>query len=247
MIPPVPPGLADGPPRGDPRGTAAERLLVVGAMASSVLGDLGDVFTAVMGFAQLLGGEVASRTPAGSYARHIWHAGRRGQALAERLVGYARSAGGGPARVDLRGVVDVAVDLARPLLGRRVRLCVEHAPGDLSVWADPDDLEQVVLALLLNARDGLPSGGRLEVRTQRRPPAPDGAPAAAALWVRDHGLARASDAPSAEALDEGHGGPESLVALRRLAALLRRNGGRLEASADALRGHGYEVRLPCAA
>ena len=225
----------------EPRGTAAERLLVVGALASSLVHDLRDVLTALMGFAQLLGDEVAPRTPAGAYARHILRAGQHGQVLTERLAGYARRGRGGRARLDLRGVVDVAVDLARPLLGRRVRLCVEHAPGDLAVWADPDDLEQVVLTLVLNARDALPVGGRIGLTTERLAPRDGEVEGGVALRIEDNGLALAPEAlaPSTE--------PTGALSLRRLDALLRRNGGRLLASTDPVGGNRFELRLPFAA
>lgn len=148
--------------------TGVEHLLLLGALTGSVLNTLRDALTAVMGFAQLLEGEVAVASPPGRYARHIRSAGERGKRVLDCLAWHLGGGEAQRAHTDLRHVVERVVDLARPLLGPGVRVVVEHGAGGaggLEVGFDPDLLAEVLLAVLFASRARLRGGGRLLLRT----------------------------------------------------------------------------------
>jgi hypothetical protein len=138
--------------------------------------------------------------------------------------------------VDLRGVAAAALDVARPLLGRRVRVRLEHSPGDLAAWADPDDLEQVALVLLLGAAEALPAGGLITLATGPRAREGGAARGEVALVVAYE--RRVPDGGTTWAADP---------VLARVDGLLRRHGGRLLAQRDSEAAHRLEARLPRAA
>ena len=228
-----------------PRGAAADRLLAVGAMSSASMRDLRNVLCAVIGFAQLLQDELAPGSPAGVYARQIASAGTYGTAMADRLLAYVERGPAGRGRVDLRGVVDSTVELVRHLIGRHIRLTVHHAAGDLPVVGDPCELEQVVLTLVLNARDAMPAGGHL-ILTTRRSTGPGAASGDAdvpwaLLSVHDTGVPLAPDAIESSAEDL-----RPILNLATLKGLVLRNGGMLRVAPPGEEGNSFEVYLPAA-
>jgi signal transduction histidine kinase len=90
----------------------------------------------------------------------------KGSVLATRLVQYSRAHEIQTRIVQIDDIVNVALELTRPLLRNRIRVKTELAPGLPAVEADPARLEQVLVNLILNALDAMPDEGELTVRTE---------------------------------------------------------------------------------
>lgn len=230
-------GTLHGPHEADdgtPRGAGTARLLSLGALTSGMLRDFNNVMCAVIGFAQLLHQELSPSSSAAGFARQILRAGSYGNRMSERLLEYAERQCEGPVTLDLRCVIDQACDLVRHLVGGHIRLVVEHPPSALSVRADPADLEYVVIALLLGARDAMPTGGHLQVHT--RPvtdPETEDLPASGA-WVHvslnDTGIPPGPDAPG-------------LLLVRQL---VEQQGGVFRTEPRGDEGNAFDIFLPAA-
>ena len=172
----------------------SQRLEAVGRLAGGVAHDFNNVLTVVLGNAQTL----AATMPAGpaiDRLRDIVAAGERAASLTQQLLAFSRKQAMQFRNVDLNAVVKDFERIVRRLLDPSVTLRLDLDPGVGVVRADVVQLEQVVLNLVVNARDGLPRGGTIEILTRRESlTAPDdrganeGACDYAVLTVKDDGI-----------------------------------------------------------
>lgn len=171
-----------GPQRRVERALAeAQRMDSLGVLAGGVAHDFNNLLTTILGNCSMLKCEVDSHGDARQTIELIEEATHRGAAISGRLLSFARGGMTSFAPFDLASVAVDAVALARASLPDGVRLSVNLPPEPLIVDGDHGQLEQVVLNLLLNARDALQGSGDLTLQVARE----DGR---AILRVRDDGL-----------------------------------------------------------
>jgi two-component system cell cycle sensor histidine kinase/response regulator CckA len=146
----------------------AQKMEVVGRLAASMAHDFNNLLTAVSAFAQF----ALEGTPEGSPVRddleQIVHAIERGTAVTRRLLAFSRTDSVTAQPVDLNRLFSDLKGLLERVLGEDVRLDLELAPRLWPVDADPGLIEQVVLNLVINARDAMPEGGLLRITTANR-------------------------------------------------------------------------------
>jgi two-component system cell cycle sensor histidine kinase/response regulator CckA len=144
---------------------AARRLETVGRLAGGVAHDFNNLLTAILGNVTLMRPAVANQPDLRSDLEEIGDAAQRGAELTRRLLAFARRQLIEPRVLDLGAQVRGLERLLHRLLGEDVRLTLE-APAELwSTKADPTALEQALVNLVINARDAMPSGGQLTIRT----------------------------------------------------------------------------------
>jgi CheY-like chemotaxis protein len=120
----------------------------------------------INGMADLILGELAEDDPTRPDLLQIRQAGERAAALTGRLLAVSRRQILKPEVVDLSAIVGGLRDMMQRLIGEEVVLVLELAPGLASVKADPGQIEQVLLNLVVNARDAMPDGGTLTIETR---------------------------------------------------------------------------------
>jgi PAS domain S-box-containing protein len=146
----------------------AQKLEVVGRLASAVAHDFNNLLQAVALNCALLLDPDAPRLEADVHddaVRTIQEAADRATHLSRQLLTFSRQQPYEPQPIDLDGVVAGVEPILRRLLGAEVRLTVELGSGRGTVLADPSQLSQVVMNLALNARDAMPEGGDLRIST----------------------------------------------------------------------------------
>jgi nitrogen-specific signal transduction histidine kinase/ActR/RegA family two-component response regulator len=143
----------------------AQKFDAIGQLAGGIAHDFNNVVGAILGWAEL-GCEQNRATPeiADRFARIREQAERAG-ALTRQLLAFARRQVLQPRAVDLNAVTSGLVSFLEKVIARDIELKVVTAPVD-AVKADPTQLEQVLMNLCLNARDAMPSGGRLLIETE---------------------------------------------------------------------------------
>lgn len=141
----------------------SQRLEVVGRLASSVAHDFNNILTAILGYAELMRQEGGLGENHRRYLDEISRSSEKATKLTRELLSYSRPSAGVLKACDLNALVEGAVGLLEPLLGRRARLRLELSPQPQVVLADPSRLEQVLLNLVLNARDASPPGEEIVV------------------------------------------------------------------------------------
>lgn len=146
----------------------AQKMEAVGQLAGGIAHDFNNILTGVLTNAQLLEMVLAEKEgEEREYVADILSAARRGGDLVRRLMTLARSETAPASRVDIRGVVDEAMKTVRRILPETIELSVEHPDEELFCHLDEGGLHQALFNLATNARDAMPDGGRLSVRTRR--------------------------------------------------------------------------------
>ncbi|HWC74316.1 MAG TPA: ATP-binding protein, partial [Gemmatimonadales bacterium] len=164
-------------------------------LAGGVAHDFNNLLTVIMGFAQ-----ISARNPAGDAAlredlAQISEAADRAAGLVRQLLAFSRKQVLQPQIVDLNHIVEGMQKMLRRLIGEDVALKTQLEPRLSRIQADPGQLEQVIMNLVVNARDAMPGGGtvliqtrnvRLDERYEHRPDAIAAGPAVM-LAVTDTG------------------------------------------------------------
>lgn len=143
----------------------SQKMEAVGKLAGGVAHDFNNLLTVVLGHAEEIGAACPSGEAAAGHAREIESAARRGAGLTRQLLAYSRQQLLRPQVLDLTEVVDELGGMLRRLIGEDVLLVTQHTSGRLWVRVDRSQLEQVIVNLAVNARDAMPSGGKLCVET----------------------------------------------------------------------------------
>ncbi|HJR34428.1 MAG TPA: ATP-binding protein, partial [Gemmatimonadales bacterium] len=144
-----------------------QRLEAVGHLAGGIAHDFNNLLTVIQGSVQVLREELPPGDPLLLETEWIESAAVRGSALTRQLMDFARQKRTPRARVELNRVAENSLVLLERLLGSRVRLIKRLDPAGAPVTADGSQLEQVIMNLVLNARDAMPQGGTVTVSTSR--------------------------------------------------------------------------------
>jgi two-component system, cell cycle sensor histidine kinase and response regulator CckA len=143
----------------------AQRLASVGLFAGGIAHDFNNLLTVILSSASLLRDLLADRPDAQEELREIEATVQRGAALTGHLLAFARRQVSQPQLVDLNQLTSGTERLLRRVIGAHIELTIALAPAPTPIWGDPAQLEQVLVNLVLNARDAMPAGGRLRIET----------------------------------------------------------------------------------
>ena len=139
----------------------ASKMDALGQMAGGMAHNFNNLLTVIRGYAELL-----ERRRPEPELRHILDSSDVAARLLDRLLQFSRSSPLEPRRCDLNALVGQAVDILRGSLGPQVEIELDLDPQIGAAWLDPGQFESVLLNLGLNARDAMPLGGRLTIRTR---------------------------------------------------------------------------------
>ena len=142
----------------------AQKMEAVGRLAGGVAHDFNNLLTAILGYAELLGVRRDLDPGARQYVETIQKAGKQAAAVTHQLLAFSRKQVLQPRVLELGALVHDFEKILRRVIGEHIELVVETESGG-RVKADPNQLEQVILNLGVNARDAMPRGGRLTIRT----------------------------------------------------------------------------------
>jgi signal transduction histidine kinase len=142
-----------------------QQLETIGRLASSVAHDFNNILTVIEGYCSLLADEQLSPEEGRDAVGHIGMATERAKVLTRQLLALSRRHTTDTEEVDLNLVVADLEVLVRRLVGEQIQVCSNLAAGKILVRAAPGQMQQVILNLVLNARDAMPGGGRLTLTT----------------------------------------------------------------------------------
>jgi PAS domain S-box-containing protein len=141
------------------------RLESVGQLAGGIAHDFNNILGVILNYADFVAEEIGEASPVRDDVEEIRRAAERAAALTRQLLIFSRREVVRPEVLDLNLVVSELDRLLRRVLGEHVELETRFAPDLALVEADPGQLEQVLMNLAVNARDAMPSGGRLVIET----------------------------------------------------------------------------------
>ena len=143
------------------------RLETVGRLAGGVAHDFNNLLAVILGYARLIRDRLPQDSPFHRELQQIEKAGDKGATLTRQLLAYSRRQVLEPKVLNLNKVIEGIEPFLRRLMGEEIELNIllDQNPG--RVKADPGQIEQVLMNLAINARDAMPSGGKLTLETSR--------------------------------------------------------------------------------
>ncbi len=146
---------------------AIQRLESVGRLAGGVAHDFNNLLTAIMGYTELAM-EHTHDERVRRYLEGVMKASERAAELVRQLLAYARRQITQPVPLDIGKWLSEMADMLRRLLPDDIRLVIDIEPEVGTLYADPDQMTQVLLNLVTNARDAMPQGGILTIRLYKQ-------------------------------------------------------------------------------
>ncbi len=232
----------------------SQKLEAVGRLAGGVAHDFNNILTVILGYSELLSMQLSDGDRSKD-AREIHRAAERASSLTNQLLAFSRKQVFQPRVLNLNEVVTGMDGLLRKLIPESIELSINLGQDIHNVKADPSQMSQVLMNLVLNARDAMPDGGHLTVGTTNafRPhgvpfdSVSHGAGGSVVLSVADTGVGMDEETKSkifdpfftTKKLGEGTG-----LGLSTVYGIVKQNGGHIEIQGEPGKGSCFEVLLP---
>src|SRR5579871_1752081 len=143
----------------------SQKLEAVGRLAGGVAHDFNNLLTVITGYAEMLIMEVEDDQSLRDYAQEIQYAASRAGALTAQLLAFSRRQISQPRILDLNEVVSHSIKLLRRVIGEDIEIATHLQPELGRVKADPTHIDQLIMNLVVNARDAMARGGKLTIET----------------------------------------------------------------------------------
>jgi nitrogen-specific signal transduction histidine kinase/CheY-like chemotaxis protein len=143
----------------------SQKMEAVGKLAGGVAHDFNNLLTAISGYSDLLLHRLPDYSTLRRDVEEIRKAGDRAATLTRQLLAFSHRQVLQPKVLDLNNVVTKMGQMLRRLIGEDIELSIDLSPSLSLVKADPGQIEQVIVNLVVNARDAMPDGGRITIAT----------------------------------------------------------------------------------
>ena len=233
----------------------AQKMEAVGRLAGGIAHDFNNLLTAITGYSLLVRDRLPSGDPSRADLEEVVRAGERAAALTRQLLAFGRKQVLRPRVIDLNAVVSEMEKMLRRVIGANVDIATALDPALGRVYADPGQIEQVIVNLAVNARDAMPQGGRLTIETRNveldrasRPPQECVSPGPyVMLSVRDTGSGMSEKVKAhlfepfftTKEIGKGTG-----LGLSTVYGIVKQSGGSITVHSEPGRGAAFNVYLP---
>jgi len=143
----------------------SQKMEAIGQLAGGVAHDFNNLLTAMIGFADLLLTRHGPDDPSFADIQQIRQSANRATDLVRQLLAFSRKQALAPVRIDVTEILNDLTALLGRLIGERIELTLEHGPDLKPIKVDRGQFDQVIINLAVNARDAMPGGGQLTLRT----------------------------------------------------------------------------------
>jgi signal transduction histidine kinase len=222
----------------------AQKMVVVGMLAGGAAHDFNNLLSIITSYGQLILNNLAPDDPNRPAAEQIMMAGERAGALTKQLLAFSRRRLQQPKVLDLNVLAASLGTMLQRLIGEEIELRLALLPDLGRVLADPGHIEQVLMNLVVNARDAMPDGGTLTIETANASLEPG---PFVLLAVSDTG-AGMNEATQARLFEPffttKSAGKGTGLGLSTVLEIVRQSGGALEVSSAPGRGTTVKMYLP---
>lgn len=143
----------------------SQKMEAVGRLAGGVAHDFNNILGVILGYSDLVLDNLGVHDPSRRRIGEIRKAGARAAEVTRQLLAFSRKQILAPKILDMSSTVSETARMLLRLLGEDIELITKLSPAQIRVKADPAQLEQVIMNLAVNARDAMPSGGKLILET----------------------------------------------------------------------------------
>ncbi len=233
----------------------AQKMEAIGRLAGGVAHDFNNLLTAIMGYSELLASDIPPESPSRAEIDEIKKAADRAAGLTRQLLAFSRKQVLQAQLLDVNAIVTDIEKMLRHLIGEDISLKVLLDPRACLVTADPGQIQQVIMNLVVNARDAMPGGGDLVISTENvdvnegyargQPGAQPGS--FVMLAVRDTGMGMSEEVqghlfePFYTTKEEGKG---TGLGLATVYGIVKQSGGHISVESDPGKGTTVRVLLP---
>lgn len=237
----------------------SQKMEAVGRLAGGVAHDFNNILTAILIYSDLLLGALDERDPLRKQVEEIQKAGNRAASLTRQLLAFSRKQILQPKVINLNDIVRDMKDMMERLIGEDIELTAVLDRHLSDVKADPGQIEQVIMNLVINARDAMPQGGHIVIETTDIFPGQDNdSPHSASLpsgdyvclSIRDTGCGMDSETasrifePFFTTKGEGKG---TGLGLSTAYGIISQSGGSIEVESEIGKGTAFSIYLPALA
>ncbi|HEX2999248.1 MAG TPA: ATP-binding protein, partial [Armatimonadota bacterium] len=144
----------------------AQKMEAIGLLAGGIAHDFNNILTPIMAYSDILLSRIPEGDPALRYVDQIAALAERASGLTQQLLAFSRRQVLQPVVLDLNQVLSELEKMLRRLIGENILLHLKLNPALMPVKADTGQMEQVLMNLVVNARDAMPQGGKLSLVTE---------------------------------------------------------------------------------
>ena len=232
-----------------------QKMEAIGRLAGGIAHDFNNVLGVVVAYSEILAEKLHDNSELSLLVTSICKAVERGGTLTRQLLAFSRQQVLQPQIISLGDHMDGIKDMLSRVIGEDIQLSIVRGSSDIRVKVDPAQIEQVVMNLVVNARDAMPTGGKLSIETaeieidedycSRNPDAQPGRHAMVA--VTDTGCGMGPDIlsrifePFFTTKEQGKG---TGLGLATIYGIVKQSGGHITAYSEVDRGTTFKVYLP---
>jgi signal transduction histidine kinase/CheY-like chemotaxis protein len=143
----------------------SQKMEAVGRLAGGIAHDFNNLLTAIIGYAEIVIGALDPKDPRRADAEEVGRAALRAADLTRQMLAFSRRQALQPKTIDLNRTLTRVQPMIRRLIGEDILLSIVPKASTSFVRVDPGQVEQVLMNLVVNARDAMPRGGRLTIET----------------------------------------------------------------------------------
>ena len=144
----------------------AQKMESIGQLAGGIAHDFNNLLTVILGWTEYASASPQDHERMLEGLGQIRQSAERAANLTRQLLAFARRQVARPRATDLNALIEELGRMLRRVIGEQIELRLELAPGLAKVYVDPGQIEQILLNMALNAKDAMPKGGKLSIRTE---------------------------------------------------------------------------------
>ncbi len=144
----------------------SQKMEAVGRLSGGIAHDFNNILGVIIGYSEILQERMDVKDPLASCVEEILQAGRRAASLTRQLLAFSRQQVLEPKVVDINSIILDVEKMLRRLIGEDIELSTVLDPTLGRIKADSGQIEQAILNMAVNARDAMPDGGKLTIRTE---------------------------------------------------------------------------------
>jgi PAS domain S-box-containing protein len=222
----------------------AQKMETVGRLAGGVAHDFNNLLTVINGYSGMLLARLQATSEFRQGLEEIQKAGERAADLTMKLLSFSRKQVARPKPLNLNLIINEAKKMFERVIGEDIELIAHLSPDLGMATADPGQVHQVLMNLVVNARDAMPHGGKLTVETRNFT---DAETSSIYLGVSDTGTGMTEEVkqhlfePFFTTKDEGKG---TGLGLATVYGIVHQNGGRIEVTSTLSRGTSFHIYFP---